>query len=474
MNKLRLAIPMNGKMSVRTFHSPQFRKALEQKGNFELFYFVDPYYFQSSGLNASHYFPLKIEEYNNFLQRNGLIQSLGEFRRFVVQTETTDLRFRDSIEDRLFVPGSVAHTWIYAAFIDIMRHLPIAFGQLAAWYESVVAQSSSHQEILQREALNCVLVPGIGSSGFWYEGLFAQEAQRTGLKAFSAITNYDNLVNRGFRSFMPDRLAVWSQQMADEAIQLQRIPANRIEITGPVQYDRYFLPLSTNRDVFLKTRGLDPAQKTIFFAGGVNITRYFEIYSLLLAPNRKHQHPHNLVFRPYPHSKLLNSPGWKALEMLLTETEKVYISDPFTASSDNLQMADIRRDLLEHEQEIDELHGLLKFSDVMINTFSTISLEAAICDLPTIHLGYDAYTFGHRYNMTTAFQQRQTHNCRKLRLAAAKVVRDEDELLEYTELYLTDRNRDREVRYDYALSECGYLDGQSSNRLAEMIKAFVA
>jgi CDP-glycerol glycerophosphotransferase (TagB/SpsB family) len=119
----------------------------------------------------------------------------------------------------------------------------------------------------------------------------------------------------------------------------------------------------------------------------------------------------------------------------------------------------------------DELNYLLRCSDVMVNYFSTIGLEAAICDLPTIHVGYDTFAHGQRFGVTSAFLQRQTHNRRPLRLAAARVVKNEDELLNALEAYLHNPALGREERKTYAESECGVLDGNSSARLIQMIKS---
>ena len=86
----------------------------------------------------------------------------------------------------------------------------------------------------------------------------------------------------------------------------------------------------------------------------------------------------------------------------------------------------------------------------MVNYFSTIGLEAAICDLPTIHVGFDPYTFGLRFSVTTGFLQRQTHNRRPLRLAAARVAKNEKELFKALEDYLSDRTLDCDARRIYA------------------------
>lgn len=133
-------------------------------------------------------------------------------------------------------------------------------------------------------------------------------------------------------------------------------------------------------------------------------------------------------------------------------------------------LAEFRVDLA-FDEGPDELNYLLRYSDVMVNYFSTIGLEAAICDLPTIHVGFDPYIFGLRFSVTTGFLQRQTHNRRPLRLAAARVAKNEKEIFDAIEAYLSDRSLEREARRIYAKSECGELDGKSGERLMNMIKS---
>lgn len=258
--------------------------------------------------------------------------------------------------------------------------------------------------------------------------------------------------------------------MADEAMKLHGLPTGKIEITGPVQYDRFMQPLPMEREAFLRSINLDPNRKTIFFAGGVNVTRYFEMYRLFVeGKERVWSEPTNLVVRPYPHVKLLGSPEWQSL-LKLFEEGGVYISNAGSVDASGGRTEELRLDL-GFEEGPDELSYLLWYGDVMINPFSTISLEAAICDLPVIHLGYDTHTYGHTFDMTTTFQQRMTHNRKPLRLAASKVARSEVELITFIDQYLADRSLDREARHKYAVSECGELDGQAGVRLTEMIKS---
>lgn len=467
MSEIKIAIPLHGKMAARAFHQPFFRQRLVE-GGFKPLYFLSPIYFRSFNFDPQRYFELQVEQYDNQYQKSFLLQQLRMLRRFVVVTETTDLRFRELIETKLF-DATLLGMSVQMIYVWFMRHVP-GMGRLLAWLEKKMYVTHAHDEELRRETISCVLTPGMGNYGYWNENNFAYEAQRLGIPVFTAITNYDNIVNMGYRGFEPKCMAVWSEQMADDAIRLHNFSARKLEITGPVQYDRYMLPLPKSREEFLSSLNLDPSKKTLLFAGGVNINHYFDIYQILVGRKEKVWHePFNLIIRPYPHYKLLSSPAWKVLERLF-EQAGAYISNPGFIDANGDRTAELRMDLA-FEEGPDELSYLLHYGDVMVNYFSTIGLEAAICDLPTIHVAYDPYTFGLRFSVTTGFLQRQTHNRRPLRLAASRIAKSEGELFNALEDYLGDRALDREARRIYAESECGKLDGKAGERLVHMIKS---
>ena len=469
MSEIKIGIPLHGKMAARAFHQPSFRQRLTE-GGFKPLYFLSPHYFRSFEFDSEQYFELQVEQYDEYYQKHFLLQQLRMLRRFVVVTETTDLRFREMIESKLF-DATLLGMAIQMTYVSFLRRIP-GMGRLLAGLERQFYITHAHDSYFRENNIQCVLTPGMGNFNFWNEGNFALEAQRMGIPAFAAITNYDNIVNMGYRGFEPTCLGVWSEQMADEVIKLHQYPAKRLEVIGAVQYDRYMRPLDLTREDFLRSIRLDPKKKTIFFAGGVNINHYFEIYRLFVEEKgRVWKGDFNFVVRPQPHAKLLDSPGWRVMERLFIEAG-VYVSNPGSVDASGDRTRELRLDLWLDEGP-DELSYLLRCSDVLVNNFSTMGLEAAICDLPTIHIGYDAYTFGVRFGVTTAFQQRMSHNRRDLRLKASKVAKSEKDLLSHIEKYLSDRSADQDARRDYAVSECGELDGRATSRLSEMIKNYL-
>jgi CDP-glycerol glycerophosphotransferase (TagB/SpsB family) len=123
--------------------------------------------------------------------------------------------------------------------------------------------------------------------------------------------------------------------------------------------------------------------------------------------------------------------------------------------------------------DTDTLHYLLRCSDVLINFFSTISLEALVCDLPVIHVAYDEYTSGLRAGQLLKFRVKHDLNKKKLKHESARVAKSPKELLELIDAYLEDRTMDREKRREYALSECEFLDGKASERFISALEALV-
>src|SRR3990172_2713972 len=159
----KIAIPLHGKMSSRVFHQPLFRERLNAAG-FEPFFFLSPHYFRSFDFDPKHYFELGVNAYDGYFEKHVLLQQLKQLRRFMVLTETTDLRFREMIEEKLFTsqPWGIAGSLLY---VDGMRQIP-KLGRLLAFLEKQFYIPKVHGMHLKEIGAKCVLTPGIGYYGF--------------------------------------------------------------------------------------------------------------------------------------------------------------------------------------------------------------------------------------------------------------------------------------------------------------------
>lgn len=456
-----VAIPLHGKMIYRSLHSNYLKHVFSAAG-------LRPVYYVEKTLlpgDDAGYEELHISKYQQVLD-NPLVSISRQIRWFMVRTQSTESRFRNMISDNVWQSEKLNATLLKSLFVNGLRYME-AVGPWLAGMEGVLTRTSEHVSSWRRQDIGRVLVSGVGNWDFEIGCLFAREAQRYHLPVISSITNYDNLLSKGFRGFLPDVLCVWSQKMKKQAVQFLKIHPRRIQVTGSTAFDRYFIPIQEARDEFFARRGLDPKKKTVFYAGHTSIVTYFDFLEHVINLRKPGNvlADCNLIIRPYPHQKVMDWSGIRFFRELISQLPNVYISNPFEHSSDLFE----RMTGEKVDTSADELHGILKYSDLMINYFSTLGLEAAVCDLPTIHVGYDKFTYQISPMAWSFTGARNAHNQDIQRRAASKVVLSDREFVEAIESYLGDRNLHQAERHEYALSECEFLDGRATHRLAETI-----
>lgn len=470
--KMQLFIPIVGKMAAKVVTNRDFRGQLEAAGYSPVYLLHDRIAEVASALGPE-YLSLQTGKYDAYLADRPLMMRLLQFRRFASITETTDLRLREKLVEEMFRDVSIARVLTSNALNLVGRHLP-GLRRVLRLMEGAY-KTNVHSEILARRANRggAVLLPGLFNFGFWYEGFFAKEARRAGLPIVSYVANYDNMLNMGYPGMIPDRLCLWSTSMADDAVRYHSIPARKIEITGAMQYDRLLRGCSIQREEFFRARRLDVTKPTILYMGGVNARRYFEILANFIDFNRKRlKGEYNLIVRPYPHPKVLASDYLKLLLASLNDIAGTFLSDALSFNQDGT--TDFDRRSVDGEEDLEELNGYLHYSNVMISHFSTASLEAAICDLPCVQVGYDGNVYGLLAGHKVSFLMRQTHNRRPKRVAASWIVYSDAELVAAVERYIKQPDLHRAERRSYSVSELEYLDGRSTQRTIDVLSAIVA
>jgi hypothetical protein len=86
---------------------------------------------------------------------------------------------------------------------------------------------------------------------------YLRAARRLGIRSVFPVRGWDNLTNKGLLRDVPDLLLVWNDLQKREAVELHRIPADRIRLTGAPSCDHWFgWEPSTSRDEFCRTVGL--------------------------------------------------------------------------------------------------------------------------------------------------------------------------------------------------------------------------
>ena len=96
---------------------------------------------------------------------------------------------------------------------------------------------------------------------------YVKAARYLGIPTLLAVASWDNLTNKGLIQICPDRVLVWNEAQAREAVSMHAIPAERVKKTGAQLYDHWFeMKPSVNRAEFCaRAGGLDPEKPVILY-----------------------------------------------------------------------------------------------------------------------------------------------------------------------------------------------------------------
>ena len=86
-------------------------------------------------------------------------------------------------------------------------------------------------------------------------------AKRLGIRTGYPVLSWDNLTNKGLLRDVPDRVFVWNEVQADEAVELHGVPRDQVVVTGAQPFDHWFeCAPSRSREEFCAEVGL-PAER---------------------------------------------------------------------------------------------------------------------------------------------------------------------------------------------------------------------
>ncbi len=305
-----------------------------------------------------------------------------------------------------------------------------------------------------------LLVLGLGITGTQLEGTLTWWARANAIPVVYIVGNYDNLSSQGFRGVPVDTILVWGESMRDDAVELHAIAPHRVHMIGVIRYDAIERVIKEDRATFMKSHGLDSGKKTILFAGSMPEFHYFEALAAL-KQLREEGEDLQMILRIYPNKGLMRS---VYIEPLIEHAERmpgVYVS----LADTHYRSGEKGYEVLQIEET--ELWHALKYSDVVVNLYSTIALEACIFDKPAIHIWY----FSPAGQLAVApavygAYPSLIHNRRLLSYGAIRIANNRPELLTHLREALRDPGRFHAERMRTVARECGVLDGQVCKRLA--------
>jgi hypothetical protein len=331
-------------------------------------------------------------------------------------------------------------------------------------WENLILRNKAVDALLAAEPVDLIL---LGSPGFMVQdGLLLHAGKSRGIPVVAAVMSWDNLTSKGLINPQPDCLLVWSDHMRQEAITLQGMPPGRIVETGAPLYDIFANPgRFGSRFENLCHLGLDPERRLIVY--GTNHAAFFpdeiEVVKHVAQWVEKETLgvPCQLWIRLHPQAV---AGPYKVLtdQYLNLASERVKVEFPPVRESNLLW--DLPRSDIEH------LVRLLRDADVVINTASTLAIDAAIFDRPVVCVAYDP-AGDLPYEKSVRRYYDYTHMANVVRAESIQLATSPAELRQKIIDYLQRPDLDRAGRRRIVEQQFGRIDGGSGARLVDQIVA---
>ena len=282
-------------------------------------------------------------------------------------------------------------------------------------------------------------------------------ARRHGVPSLGSVRSWDNLLKH-LRA-RADAVTVWNAINAREAVDVERYRPSDVTQVGAPQLDAYFRPedWALPRDAFLRREGLDPAKKTLLLATSSFTYDSDQTYlvDMVLDAIRGGaiHHPLQVVLRLHPDDKVGRYLKYgREPEVTLDLPDQFLPTLGWTAT-----LGDVHR-----------MGNLLRHCDVMVNFATTVTLECAVFDTPTLLVAFstidpeemERYVVGLHFKM---------HYAGLVDRDLVPVAWNRDDLVGWINRYLDDPSLYRPQRAEIVRDWVHFTDGRSAERLGDAI-----
>ncbi len=279
-------------------------------------------------------------------------------------------------------------------------------------------------------------------------------AEHRGIFTIGMVRSWDNVTTKGLNRIIPKKFIVSTPILMKELIKYNDANPNDIFIVGIPHYDKYTRSQRTDRKTLFEKLGLDPNKKTIFFAPPSSIYSGNEPIAEEIV-KLFYEHNTQIIIRLY-------IVGSVNLGNIKPVPNKIAIDDP--ESSSDFTEADLTKG-------DDHLADLLYNSDVVIAFASTLAIDAIVFGRPVVFIDFDVTPKSYWESLRRFYDY--DHQRAIFRTGGIRLAKNTRELVEFVGMYLSNPRIDEDGRRKVIEERCWKLDGQSSERLANVILKFL-
>ena len=324
------------------------------------------------------------------------------------------------------------------------------------WWGQPLASRRAHRERRILEEWKPDLVVSTHLSQIYARGLIAA-AQDMGIPTLGNLNSWDNAW-KGLKT-RPDIVTCWSQNNRQEVCTLNAYEPDAVKVIGAPAFDPYCDPSSQwTRDELCKRLDLDPELPILVFATlgqfkqQIDETNPLEVLLRSIDDGTIQGNP-QVVLRMHPWSRdTFFRPFFEHPRVRVSRYETYVPGLGWTPTRDEVVMAG----------------NLLRHADVVLSPGSTMSIEPAIFDTPTIVPVFNEYMpeiFDDYFQKTWINQ----HFSRLYQNDWIPVVRSGETMIAAINQALENPDWYKEGRKNIREEFLGPLDGMATQRFAEVI-----
>lgn len=430
---------------------------------------------------------VSVEKYDykgseQFLRKNKLQRILVQIRSFVINRKNGD-KYTTTLDDfrkyflyeKGWINPSTRKPSFYGKLFSISVELlkgSALLRKILIDFESIAFNPKNHSSLFEKYSPDLLIVTALAA--LKYNEFFAREAKKFKVPVCSVILSWDNTTGLGMRGYHPDHVIAWTDNMKNELVNLHDIPKDKVTIGGVAHWDSYYSEnYAYNKSDTYNHFGLNKDKKTLVymtkspkrFPWGPSLVNYIAeaIEKGVI------EHDVQLLVRVHPLHFRRNSEGFVFQEIIDEYKEVASEHACVVLNLPNFESKHISFDVSDEETRL--IASMLTHSSVMLNMFSTMVIEAAIHDLPSINMSIQEVCKGSfensRQDIMTDFNQ--VHNRRTLESGGVKTVFTLNELYSAINDYLDDPTLDREGRKRLAKFEAGPYHGNAGRMIANQI-----
>lgn len=288
-------------------------------------------------------------------------------------------------------------------------------------------------------------------------------AARRSVPSIALVASWDNLTSKAFFPGRVGSIVVWNDTMRQEAVDLLSYEPHQIVVTGVPRFDRYFRRQGLrNRGEFFAALGFDAGKPLITYAAGHRdlFQPGFRKTPEPFVADRIAEHftkdgSAQLLVRLHPQAELTSYAA-------LHERDGVVVHHPGEPS------AFPDRFLTSYDEQV--LAETMLHSDVVVNVASTMTIDAAVFDTPTVCVGYDPGR-SVPFKLSVRRFYHFDHYRKLVALGGLRIASSESELFEDIERALECPTLGAAGRVAITREQVKYCDGNAGRRVAEHLLA---